>query len=105
MAAWGCAWSTGQSLRAVPGSGWFWAVVLPRHFTDEKTEAHKFSWLDGRDSPGLSDAQEQHHCVQGVRGGDTSVPLLCLDHVCQWPFSSGPVWGSGGYGSRSPLGG
>lgn len=51
----------------------------PHHFTEEETEARKFSRLESRDSPDLSYAHEQHHCVQRVRGGDPSVSLLCLD--------------------------
>lgn len=51
----------------------------PHHFTDEETEAQKFSRLESRDSPDLSCAREQHHCVQAVRGRDSSVSLLCLD--------------------------
>lgn len=51
----------------------------PQHFTDEETEARKFSRLESRDSPDLSCDGERHHCVQGVRGGDPSVSFLCMD--------------------------
>lgn len=49
-------------------------------------QAHQFFWLESGDSSGLSDAREQPHCAQGAMRGDSFVPFLCLDPVCQWSF-------------------